>query len=107
MTKDDDFIIINDTIKLKCDTNNIQVYVNDVLLTRYKKTFNYENDRIKKINENYKLNNTTVKIIELTSGTIVQIGKYGFSIYNSISDFLKQTEKKYIKTHSNFFFQPY
>lgn len=103
MTLKDDFIAVNNTIKLISNTDDITIYKDGNLLKKYKRTNPFVNDKIKKINENFKVNNTTVRLIELTSGIVIQIGKYGLSIYKSMTEFLTKTSKSSYLGARNFF----
>ena len=100
----DDVYVINQSIKLVFGVQNILIYKNNTLVSKYKKQKDTINDEILKITESYKINQTTVKLIELKSGTIIQVGHFGVSIYDSFDEFIVKTKKGFLKENKKYFF---
>lgn len=61
-----------------------------------------DNCYVKKVVENYKLNKTTVTLMELINGGVLMIGKYGINYFASKNVFINQTSPFFIGDVSNF-----
>lgn len=60
--------------------------------------------KIKRVRYNYKLNNTTITLIELANGYIIQLGKVGISFYRNLIDFSRLTIRNSTIENHNFKF---
>ncbi len=97
-------------INIIIEAGKIQFLLNDKKaheeIFDYDEGFKVENC-IKKYDDNYRLNEAFVQILELFNGLIVQIGSQGISIFRNIAEFNRQTKANYTKRNFDFIFYKY